>query len=189
MGKIIVEQIVSADGFAADKDRGIAFFEQDPDLHELDQDQLRMLETIDAFIIGANTYKMFVEFWPTEKSKDEPVSRWINSHPVHVVSNSLKTAPWGPYAPASIERGDAAQVVTAVGDHYRQDVIVWGSLKLTEALFRAKVVDRLRLRMMPRLIGAGISVAPPDLKQTELTLVASKVYPKGHVVLDYRIER
>jgi riboflavin biosynthesis pyrimidine reductase len=142
MGQIIVEQLVSADGFAADKDRGIGFFEQDHDLHELDHDQLTML-----------------------------------------------AAPWGTYAPAILERGDAASAVAAVRDRYRQDIIVWGSLTLTAALFRAGLVDRLRLRSVPRLIGAGIPVAPPDLAPTRLTLLRAQAYPKGHVVLDYRVER
>lgn len=189
MGQIIVEQIVSADGFAADKDRGTAFFEQDPDLDELAEPQPELLSHVDAFILGANTYKMFVEYWPTEKSKGDPIHDWITSHPLHVISNSLASAPWGPYAPAHLERGDAAKAVAAVRDRYPQDVIIWGSLKLTEALFRAKLVDRLRLRSVPRLIGAGVSVAPRDLGLTQLTLIDSKVFPKGHIMLDYRVER
>jgi dihydrofolate reductase len=189
MGSIIVEQIVSADGFAADADRGIAFFEHDRSFHELDTDQMKMLAGVDAMILGANTYKMFAAFWPTEQSEGEVVAEWINTRPKHVISRSLERAPWGRFEPAKVERGDAVRSVAAVRDRYRGDVIVWGSLLLTETLFRADLVDRVRLRSVPRLIGAGVPVAPKDLGQRELELVECKAYPMGHVVLDYRVKR
>jgi dihydrofolate reductase len=169
------------------KDHGTDFFEKDQNLAALEAEELKILESVEAIVLGANTYKMFVKFWPTEKSKDTSMATWINSHPIHVVSNSLQIAPWGKYAPANLERGDGAKAVAAVRDRYRGDVIVWGSLQLTKALFLAKIVDRLRLRSVPRLLGAGVSVAPRSLGQTELTLADSKVYSSGIVVLDYMV--
>ena len=51
MGRIIVEQIISADGFAQDSDGGMKFMTvAEPD--EVDDDQLRMLERVDAIVFG-----------------------------------------------------------------------------------------------------------------------------------------
>lgn len=188
MGKLIVEQIISADGFAADKDGGIGFFENDAgDFSEMEDDQLELLSHVDAIVLGANTYRMFVKYWPTADPKKERVAEFINSRPKHVISSTLDAAPWGKLAPATVEKGDAVSSVSALRDRYQNDLIIWGSLKLTEALFRAKLVDRLRLRSVPVLIGAGRSVAPADLGQTTMKLVTAKGFPRGHVLQDYAL--
>ncbi|WP_353814513.1 hypothetical protein [Agromyces sp. SYSU T00266] len=57
MGRLIVEQIVSADGYAADEEGGIGFFEAVPGLEATDHDQLAFLEGVDAILLGANTYR------------------------------------------------------------------------------------------------------------------------------------
>lgn len=182
MGKLIVEQIVTADGFAARRDGDIAWFEKDATLDEMTVDQLEMLKGVDAMLLGANTYKMFSEFWPT--ATEEPAS-FINGKPKHVFSKSMTSAPWGDHAPATVEGGELANTVAALRERYRGDLILWGSLSLAESLFRAKAVDLLRLRIVPVLIGEGRSVAPAGT--TRLELDSATTYPKGHVVMQYRV--
>jgi dihydrofolate reductase len=187
MGKIIVEQVVTADGFGAAKDGSIKWFESDTTLDETVADQLEVLKTVDAILLGANTYKMFVEYWPTAQAEKEPngITHFINSKPKHVFSRSLKTAPWGSHAPATVESGDLAKTIAALRERYQNGLILWGSLKLAEAMFRAKVVDVLRLRSVPVLIGEGKPIAPSG--QIALALESSRSYPKGHVVTQYRV--
>ncbi|MBC8087642.1 MAG: dihydrofolate reductase family protein [Phycisphaerae bacterium] len=187
MGQIIVEQVISADGYAADKAGGIGFFEQDSTLSEMNADQLEMLEGVDAMVFGANTYRMFREFWPTPASANEPVANFINTRPKHVVSSTLSSAPWGSFAPAQIEKGDAMETLKRLRHQYSGHIIIWGSLTLAEAALRARVADRLRLRSVPVLIGSGRSATPDDLEDTRLTLLTAKSYPNGHVLQDYQI--
>jgi len=52
------------------------------------------------------------------------------------------------------------------------DVLVWGSLRLTDALFNAGLVDVLRLRQIPSLIGDGRGPTPRDLDQVVISQVA-----------------
>src|SRR5688572_31245664 len=44
MGRLIVEQIISADGYAADVDGGIGFFINARGINESDRDQVHLLE-------------------------------------------------------------------------------------------------------------------------------------------------
>jgi dihydrofolate reductase len=186
MGRIIVEQIVSADGYAAEPDGGIGFFENARRINDADQEQLRLLESVRAIVLGRRTYSMFAAYWPDMDPSLEPVAAPINATPKYVVSNTLETAPWG-------QRGDTARVLGGDGvESLRRlraevdgDTIVWGSLTLCDALLRAGEVDTLRLRIVPVLIGAGRSFAPSDLGRRALLLQRNASYPSGLVVLQY----
>lgn len=58
MGRVIVEQIVSADGYTARPDGDISWF-VDADFSETEDDQLRMLAQVEAILLGATTHRMF----------------------------------------------------------------------------------------------------------------------------------
>ena len=71
MGRLTVEQIISVDGYAADADGGIGFFEAVDEVDSNDADQLAFLKDVDAILLGANTYRMFAGYWP----KADPAKR------------------------------------------------------------------------------------------------------------------
>lgn len=189
MGKLIVEQIISADGYAADRDGGIDFFIDARSVNAADQEQLHLLQNVEAIVLGRTTYRMFADYWPDADPAKEPVATPLNTIPKYVVSNTLDTAPWGDRDDAvSVLRGDAVASVRALRQRVTGDLIVWGSLTLADALLRAGEVDVLRLRMVPVLIGAGRSFAPADLGQRTLALSSVRSYPQGLVVLEYRCQ-
>jgi riboflavin biosynthesis pyrimidine reductase len=163
MGRLIVEQIVTADGYAADSDGGMKFIATTvTDDYEIDTEQLEMLRTVDAIVLGATTYRMFADYWPTASVEEDPVAEPINRLPKHVVSNTLDRAPWGD-GEIAIERGDGV------------------------ALLAAGVVDVLRLRVVPRLIGSGRGISPASLPMTDLTLTATHAHAGGQVTLQYQL--
>lgn len=194
MGRLIVEQIVSADGYAADTDGGIGFFGTSPEVAgdaatgtgPIDREQLEWLAGVDAILLGANTYRMFADYWPAADPAVEPVAEPIARLPKHVVSNTLDRAPWGD-GEIEVLRGDAVASVAALRDRF-EATVVWGSLQLADALFEAGLVDELRLRIVPALIGAGRSFTPDGLGQRALTLDHAATYPSGHVSLHYRLQ-
>ena len=89
MGKFIVEQIVTADGYASYKDGGIGFFDASDDFKDAEDEQMKMLESVAAIVFGATTYRMFANYWPGADEKVERVTAPINSLPRFVVSNTL----------------------------------------------------------------------------------------------------
>jgi dihydrofolate reductase len=186
MGRVIVEQIVSTDGFAADSSGGIDFFMTNDDFAHSQGEQLEVLENVRAIVFGATTYRMFADYWPQADPTKEPVATPINSLPKHVFSNTLEAAPWAD-GEAILERGDAVERLPALLEQYDGDLIVWGSLTLTDALFRAGLVDVLRLRTLPVLLGEGRSIAPADLPQTPLTLQRAETYEGGMLSLTYSV--
>src|SRR3954451_15501815 len=114
MGKLLVQQIVSMDGFAAAPDGGLEFF-------------------------GRVTYQMFNNYWPTADPEQESVAGPINRLRKYVVSSTLSKAPWGDDGEAMVIAGDAGEIRSRV-EGEPGDVIVWGSLQLTGLLFREVLV-------------------------------------------------
>jgi dihydrofolate reductase len=185
MGKLIVEQILSVDGYAADADGGIGFFSNARQLNDADPEQLRMLSRVGAIVFGATTYRMFADYWPTPAAQAEPVAAPINALPKFVVSSTLQSAPWGDGRAVEILRGDGVEAVRALRKRIDGDLIVWGSLTLADALLRAGEVDVLRLRVVPVLIGSGRSFTPADLGERKLTLASVRSHADWLVVLEY----
>lgn len=186
MGRVIVEQIISADGYAQDAQGGIGFFTSAREFNDADPGQLQMLASVGAIVLGRVTYAMFADYWPTPAAQAEPVAGPINALPKFVVSSTLRTAPWGEDDPAEILRGDGVASVRALRARIRGDLIVWGSLTLADALLRAGEVDMLRLRTVPVLLGAGRSFAPVDLGERRLELMKVQTCAGGHVTSEYR---
>ncbi|WP_243228636.1 dihydrofolate reductase family protein [Microbacterium sp. CIAB417] len=184
MGILTVEQIVSVDGYAAEPDGGIDFMDAADVGNANDDDQLAFLRDVDAILLGANTYRMFAEYWPTADPEVEVVAEPINRLPKFVFSNTLTEAPWGD---GSIEilSGDARDAVTDLKKRCDR-IVVWGSLALTDALFELDLVDELRLRVVPVLIGKGRSFTPAALSQRRLELVRVVSHPSGHIGITYR---
>lgn len=189
MGKIIVEQIVSVDGYAAEEDGGIGFFYPASDFSDTEPDQMRMMSTVGAIVFGTTTYRMFADYWPKADATVERVAGPINALPKFVVSSTLETAPWGEHPDVEIIHTDGVQALRELRARIAGDLILWGSLTLCDALLRAGEVDVLRLRVVPVLIGRGRSFAPGDLGQRQLTLVKAESFAGGIAVLEYAIER
>ena len=80
MGDLVVQQFVSADGFAANDENEFDLFDGvEGDSTEFDQSNLEWLESVGAIILGASTYRMFASYWPTPQSDGELVAPRINS--------------------------------------------------------------------------------------------------------------
>jgi dihydrofolate reductase len=174
---------------AADEKGGIEFFVNATWINEVDTEQLRMLSSVSAIVFGAKTYRMFADYWPYVDPAIEPAAVPINSLPKFVVSSTLESAPWGSHVSAKILRGDGIAAVQDLRSRFGGDLIVWGSLSLSDALLRSGEVDVIRLRMLPVLLGHGRSFAPSDLGVCQLSLVSTKAFAGGPVLLEYSVAR
>ena len=189
MGRVIVDEIASTDGCAEDADGGIGFFIDARELNAVDQEQLRMLRSVGAIVLGARTYRMFADYWPHADPVAEPVAVPIRDLPKFVVSSTLDAAPWGDGQAATVLRGDGVASVRGLRGRIDGDLVVWGSLTLADALLRAGEVDVLRLRIVPCLLGAGRSFAPPGTAPRRWRLDRADRFEGGVVVLEYHADR
>lgn len=181
MRKVIVQELVTVDGFLADQAGGLDFFAAVTDYTELEQHNREMMAAADTILLGAATYRLFVEVWPT--ADGEPMAEAVNTTPKIVYSGSLGAAPWGRFAAAEVVKGDAADHVRALKTTSGGDIVVWGSISLAASLMAAGQVDELRLAMVPTMIGTGRSLGATG----GLTLQDATAYRSGIVNLRYTL--
>ena len=184
--RIVLEQLVSADGFAAEPDGGMRFVEavSFEDLDRTDEHQMEFVATVDAIVLGRVTYEMFREYWPTAYPEHDRLAGPINALPKLVVSETLETAPWGE-GEAQIVRGGVDALREVIAPYGR--VVVWGSLTLSRALLAAELVDTIRLRTVPTFVGEGLAFTPPTRDPLVARLGEQWRYSTGHVTTEYHL--
>ena len=101
------------------------------------------------------------------------------------MSNTLDSAPWGD-TEAELLRGDGVDSVATLKQRH-QGIVVLGQPDTDLFAFAAGLVDELRLRIVPVLIGAGWSFTPASLGHARLALESTATHPSGHVSLTYRL--
>lgn len=183
MRKLILQEWISLDGFAADENGQTDFFNKTEYNHESDEDLLDFMGTIDAILLGSRTYRMFVEFWPTVSNEVEVVADKLNETPKIVFSRMVDHAPWGKWEDARIVNRDAVDEVTELKKKAGLDMVLWGSLSLAQSLLKARLVDEIQLRICPIILGKG---KPLFSEGTfELKLLEAQTFQSGLINAKY----
>ena len=154
VGRIIVSDNLSLDGVFQDPagdegwDRGgwVGAIRDRPELGRLALDDAL---GSDVLLMGRRTYEWFAGRWP---SRTGPLANRLNEMPKVVVSSTLADPAW---ASTTVIRGDALHEVTALKRRTRRDILVTASALLVRALLEADLVDELRLKVFPVVLGDG----------------------------------
>ena len=179
MRKLIAEEWISLDGYAEDAKGQLDFFPSSEENRYADEQQLKFLETIDTLILGRKTYELFVDFWPAATTDKEMIADKLNSIPKLVFSNTLKNAPWGRWPEAKVVNGDAVSRIRELKRAPGKDIIIWGSISLTQALIRANLIDLYKIRICPTLVGGGKPLFPEAVEYNSLKLVEQNQHKNG----------
>lgn len=184
MRKLIFQEFLSVDGYAADKDHSTKFFEAAEFSQDSDDDLLEEMNRFDTILLGANTYRMFVDFWPSATTSEQIVADKLNSIPKIVFSNTLKEAPWGKWPAATVVAGDAVSAIKKMKQQPGKDLVLWGSISLAQDIMNAKIIDEYQLRIVPVILGGG-TLLFGERDQLDLKLTKSKSYPSGLLLACY----
>lgn len=185
MSKIVVSEFVSLDGVMDDpggaegsKHGGWTFQFGSPE-----QEQWKSAELFqaDALLLGRKTYEGFAAAWPTMPGTGAYGER-MNSLPKYVVSTTLTDPTWN----ASVLHGDLAEELPKVKQVISQDILIFGSGQLVDALTAQGLVDEYRLMIFPVVLGSGKRIFPDGDAKKTLKLVESKAFASGVVVLTYQ---
>ena len=186
MGRLVVQQFVTIDGFAANLDNEFTAYQLvDGHTDEFDRSQVEWLGTVEAMVLGANTYRMFAGYWPTPEAAGELIAAPLNALRRHVFSRTLSHAPWGDLPAATLESGDPVAAIRRIKDEAQGNVVLWGSLSLSRVFFAAGEVDEVRLLVLPVVLGAGRGVFPVGTEPTVLELQGAQTYDGLLVELRY----
>lgn len=184
MKKIILQQFVTIDGFAAEAGGGMNFITnyaaKNDRSYQADAEQF--LDSVDTMILGANTYKIFSQYWPGAAAEVGVFAEKLNALSKFVASSTLESAPWGEWPGAEIMRKPSEKIVQ-LKKQSGKNIVIWGSLVLSQSLMKNGLIDEYQLRVCPEALGSGEKLFDDGIKDMEL--LEAKAYDKGMVLLRY----
>ena len=187
MRKLIVQEWISLDGFAEDKNGKLEFFTNISNEANkyADHDQLQFMNNIDTILLGRKTYELFVEFWPTATTEMEVIADKLNSTQKIVFSNSLENAPWGKWPAAEISKGEATDKIRDLKTKEGKNMVLWGSISLAQSLMKQNLIDEYHLQLCPTITGGGKSLFAEGSNYVNMHLIELKKYETGMIFLRY----
>jgi dihydrofolate reductase len=143
--------------------------------------QNELAQTAD-YLLGRKTFDIWAGYWP------EHGDFWpgINKGTKYVFSKSLKKS-----API-ITGWKNSTVIKNLADIKKlknsegSDIQVWGSSKLVQVLLKNDLVDELRLKIYPLILGTGKKLFDNSTIPAAFTLIDSCITSKGVIIANYK---
>jgi len=188
MGKIVVSENVSLDGVVQDPagDEGfsrggwVGLIAAREDVAEVALDEAVGAE---AFLLGRRSYEWFAARWP---SRSGELADRLNSLPKYVVSSTVEDPGWNN---STVLKGDAVDEVSKLKQELRGEIVVAGSFQLLRTLIEHDLVDELRLKIFPVLLGAGERLFGETSDKKPMRLVDNQTLGEGIAYLTYELVR
>ena len=184
MGQVVAVEYLTLDGVAQDPGPSGDFEHRGWTVpywnDELLKYQSDLLFASDALLLGRVTYEEFVAAWPL-RSGDPFIDR-MNSLPKFVASKTLKgPLQWN----ATLLEGDVADEVAKLKKQSGQNLLIYGSAALVNALMPRNLIDVYRLMVYPLVLGSGERFFKDSGGRTTLALSDAKTTATGVAVLTY----
>lgn len=181
MRKIIVQEMLSIDGFFAGVDGEIDWHVVDAEFNE---HAIGFLDTIDTLIFGRITYDLMAGYWPTpEGVKDNAlIAAKMNSLAKLVFSRTLEKAEWNnSKVVKEIVAADIRRMKEAPG----KNIAIFGSGMIVSALARLGLIDEYCLIVSPVALGKGKTLFADVEEKLKFRLLETKKFKSGNVLLCY----
>jgi dihydrofolate reductase len=184
MGRIVVIDNVSLDGVIQDPagDEGfrlggwVGLINDRPQLNQLALDEALAAESL---LLGRRSYAWFAARWP---SRSGALADRLNSLPKYVVSSTLEHPEWNN---STVLKGDAVDEVTKLKQGLNGEIQVAASFQLMHTLMEHDLVDELRLKIFPVVLGAGERFFGETSDKKAMHLVDTRTVEGDVVILTY----
>lgn len=181
MRKIIVQEMLSVDGFFCGPNGEIDWHNVDAEFNET---AIAFLDTIDMLMFGRVTYEMMASYWPTEAAlqDDQRVASRMNALRKIFFSKEAENLAWR----NSVQCKDInIDDIRALKEMSGKDIAIFGSGKIIEQLMPYDVIDEFRLIINPVILGKGRSIFSTLEASKKLQLFETKTFANGNVLLVY----
>lgn len=190
MGKIIMSENVTLDGVIQDPagDEGlrgggwVGLISNNPQLGKVALDEALGQE---AFLLGRRTYEWLAARWT---SRTGALADRLNGLPKYVVSSTLEN-PSPAWNNTTVLNGDVLSNVSALKHQIDGDIIIAGSFQLARTLIEHDLVDELRLRIFPVVLGVGERLFGQTSDKKPLRLTGTQALEGGITYLTYEFVR
>ena len=188
MGRIVVSDNVSLDGVVQDPagdegfERGgwVGLIKDRPELGKL---ALEDAVGAQALLLGRRSYDWFAGRWPARSGE---LADRLNTMPKYVVSSTLEDVHW---PNSTVLGGDVVTEVSKLEQQLDGEILVAASFRLVYTLLEHDLVDELRLKIFPVLLGAGERLFAETSNTKTLRLVSSRIVDDGVAYLTFGVVR
>ncbi len=169
--KIVVYIATSIDGYIARKNGDLTWLDCVNGPPE-DYGFQAFKESLDAIILGRNTYETCSEFdeWPYKNIRTV------------VLSNTLQKV----RKEAELYQGELSSLCSRLHEDGVKKVWVDGGITISNFLAE-RLVDEITLSIIPILLGSGIPLFNPAVNEHTCKLTSSQSYPSGLTQLRYEL--
>ncbi len=181
MGKIIVFNLTTLDGYFEGPNREIDWHHVDDEFNEF---AIEQLNTVDTLLFGRVTYELMASYWPTPTAiKDDPiVAKKMNSLPKIVFSKTLSHADW---QNTSLITDNFVEAISKLKKRPGKDMFIFGSSDLAVSFIPHGLIDEYRIMVNPVFLGEGKPLLRGIQNRVELKLIKTKSFKSGNVLIYY----
>ena len=155
----------SIDGYIADKNGGIAWLDDIPEINTIDTGYEAFTLNIDAMVMGRTTFQTVLGFgidWPYKK-------------PVFVLSSTLTEVPENLTDKVFLVNGGLKEVLRTIHDRGIYRLYIDGG-KVIQSFLKEDLIDEMIITIIPTLLGGGSSLFSELPHKLNFECVSSKVY-------------
>jgi dihydrofolate reductase len=146
-----------------------------------------LTDSVDTILLGKNMTDGFVKHWANVKEDpaDEAQSfgAKMTDTPKVVFSRTLEKSLWDN---TTLAKGDYVEVVNKLKNQPGKDIIVYGGATFVSSLIQGGLIDEFNLFINPTAIGKGMAIFKNREDKQRLTLVESKAFDCGVVLIRYK---
>ncbi len=188
MSKIIVSENVSLDGVIQDPagDEGfrvggwVGLIKDSPQVNKLALDEALGAE---AWLLGRRSYEWFAARWP---SRSGELADRLKSLPKYVVSSTLEHPAWNN---STVLKGDVVNEVSKLKQKLNGEIVDPASFQLVRTLLEHDLVDELRLKIFPVVLGDGERLFGETSDKIPMRLASTETIEGGIAYLTYQAVR
>jgi dihydrofolate reductase len=188
MGKIVISEHVSLDGVVQDPagDEGfmrggwVGLIKNHPGANKLALDEALGAE---ALLLGRRSYEWFAGRWP---SRSGELADRLNSMPKYVVSSTLEDPDWNN---STVVKGDVVDEVSKLKAKLDGEMVVAASFHLLRTLMDHDLVDELRLKIYPVVLGDGERLFRETSDKKPMRLLDTQTVDGDVAFLTYEVVR
>jgi dihydrofolate reductase len=187
--KVVSWVSVSMDGYTAgpkgpENDEWLYEHASEPDTQAYFEGVWRGATTA---MFGRVNYEGFYAVWPeitrapTTDPRNRELGQWLDSVEKVVCTRTLEATEW---ENSRIARDPEAEI-RLLKRRKGRDILVINSASVIQTLLRAKLIDEIRLAVVPTMLGDGERLFTDDLTESAWTLAGAATLRHGAVCLHY----
>jgi dihydrofolate reductase len=150
----------------------------------------KITESVDTILLGRKMTDVFISFWLDVMNKpDDPwyaFSKKMIETPKVVFTKTLNKSRW---INTDIATGNLIEEVSKIKSQSGRDIVVYGGASFDSSLIKEKLIDEFYLFINPVVIGNGMTIFKDLNEIQKYSLIESKVFESGIVLLRYEPKR